>query len=69
MTAELTAVGMPAVLVPLPGAPGDHQTAQRRGAGRGAAPRCVVADAELDAARLDAELRRAARRSRPRSRR
>ena len=30
MTAELTAVGMPSVLVPLPGAPGDHQTAQRR---------------------------------------
>lgn len=25
--AELTAVGMPSVLVPLPGAPGDHQTA------------------------------------------
>ena len=35
MTAELTAVGMPAVLVPLPGAPGDHQTANARGAGRG----------------------------------
>ena len=27
MTAELAAVGMPSVLVPLPGAPGDHQTA------------------------------------------
>ncbi len=27
MTAELTTVGMPSVLVPLPGAPGDHQTA------------------------------------------
>jgi len=26
MTAELAATGMPAVLVPLPGAPGDHQT-------------------------------------------
>ena len=26
MTAELTAVGIPSVLVPLPGAPGDHQT-------------------------------------------
>ena len=35
MTAELAAVGMPAVLVPLPGAPGDHQTAQRRRARRG----------------------------------
>jgi len=29
--AELTAVGLPGVLVPLPGAPGDHQTANARG--------------------------------------
>jgi UDP-N-acetylglucosamine--N-acetylmuramyl-(pentapeptide) pyrophosphoryl-undecaprenol N-acetylglucosamine transferase len=28
--AELAAVGLPAVLVPLPGAPGDHQTANAR---------------------------------------
>ena len=28
--AELTAAGVPAVLVPLPGAPGDHQTANAR---------------------------------------
>ncbi len=33
--AELAAAGVPAVLVPLPGAPGDHQTPQRRGARRG----------------------------------
>jgi UDP-N-acetylglucosamine--N-acetylmuramyl-(pentapeptide) pyrophosphoryl-undecaprenol N-acetylglucosamine transferase len=29
--AELAVVGLPAVLVPLPGAPGDHQTANARG--------------------------------------
>jgi UDP-N-acetylglucosamine--N-acetylmuramyl-(pentapeptide) pyrophosphoryl-undecaprenol N-acetylglucosamine transferase len=28
--AELAAAGVPAVLVPLPGAPGDHQTANAR---------------------------------------
>jgi UDP-N-acetylglucosamine--N-acetylmuramyl-(pentapeptide) pyrophosphoryl-undecaprenol N-acetylglucosamine transferase len=56
MTAELTAVGMPAVLVPLPGAPGDHQTANAEAlAAAGAA--VVVPDAALDAARLDRELR------------
>jgi undecaprenyldiphospho-muramoylpentapeptide beta-N-acetylglucosaminyltransferase len=55
MTAELTTVGMPAVLVPLPGAPGDHQTANADAlVAAGAAVK--VADAELDAARLDAEL-------------
>ena len=55
MTAELAAVGMPSVLVPLPGAPGDHQTANavvfaQAGAG------VMVADAELDGARLATEL-------------
>lgn len=55
MTAELTAVGVPSVLVPLPGAPGDHQTANAEAlAAAGAA--VVVPDAELDAARLDTEL-------------
>ncbi len=55
MTAELTAVGMPAVLVPLPGAPGDHQTANARAlATAGAA--VLVPDAQLDGARLDREL-------------
>jgi UDP-N-acetylglucosamine--N-acetylmuramyl-(pentapeptide) pyrophosphoryl-undecaprenol N-acetylglucosamine transferase len=49
--AELTAVGVPSLLVPLPGAPGDHQTANaRRLAAAGAAVAC--ADAELDGARL-----------------
>jgi UDP-N-acetylglucosamine--N-acetylmuramyl-(pentapeptide) pyrophosphoryl-undecaprenol N-acetylglucosamine transferase len=53
--AELTVAGVPALLVPLPGAPGDHQSANaRRLADSGAA--VVVADAELDAGRLAAEL-------------
>jgi UDP-N-acetylglucosamine--N-acetylmuramyl-(pentapeptide) pyrophosphoryl-undecaprenol N-acetylglucosamine transferase len=54
--AELAAVGLASVLVPLPGAPGDHQTGN---AGRleavGAA--VVVPDAECDAGRLEAVLR------------
>ena len=51
--AELAAAGVPAVLVPLPGAPGDHQTrnAEAVAAAGGAV---VVTDAEFDAARLDA---------------
>jgi UDP-N-acetylglucosamine:LPS N-acetylglucosamine transferase len=57
MTAELTAVGMPSVLVPLPGAPGDHQTANARAlVDAGAA--VAVADRELDAARLATEVDR-----------
>lgn len=49
--AELAAAGVPSVLVPLPGAPGDHQTANARAlAGAGAA--VIVPDAELTAARL-----------------
>jgi undecaprenyldiphospho-muramoylpentapeptide beta-N-acetylglucosaminyltransferase len=53
--AELTVAGVPAILVPLPGAPGDHQTANaRRLADAGAA--VLVADADLDATRLAAEL-------------
>lgn len=53
--AELTAVGLPAVLVPLPGAPGDHQTANaRRLEEAGAA--VMVADGDCDAARLSREL-------------
>jgi undecaprenyldiphospho-muramoylpentapeptide beta-N-acetylglucosaminyltransferase len=55
MTAELTTVGMPSVLVPLPGAPGDHQTANADAlVAAGAAVK--VPDAELTAARLDAEV-------------
>ena len=53
--AELAAVGMPAVLVPLPTAPGDHQTANaRRLAAAGGA--VIVSDAELEAARLATEV-------------
>ncbi len=53
--AELTVTGTPAILVPLPGAPADHQTGNanalvRVGAG------VVIADAELDGERLAAEL-------------
>jgi UDP-N-acetylglucosamine--N-acetylmuramyl-(pentapeptide) pyrophosphoryl-undecaprenol N-acetylglucosamine transferase len=55
MTAELAAVGMPSVLVPLPGAPGDHQSANAvYFAQAGAA--VMVPDAELDGARLCASL-------------
>lgn len=55
--AELAVVGLPAVLVPLPGAPGDHQTVNaRRLADHGAA--VLVPDAELDVDRLAAELDR-----------
>ena len=53
--AELAAAGVPAVLVPLPGAPGDHQTANaRRLADAGGA--VLVGDGELDPARLAAEV-------------
>lgn len=57
--AEMAAVGLPAILVPLPGAPGDHQTANARmltGPGGGV----LLADADCTAAglaeRLDAVL-------------
>jgi undecaprenyldiphospho-muramoylpentapeptide beta-N-acetylglucosaminyltransferase len=53
--AELAAVGVPSILVPLPGAPGDHQTANARQLcdGGGAV---LVADAEMTAARLVGEV-------------
>jgi UDP-N-acetylglucosamine--N-acetylmuramyl-(pentapeptide) pyrophosphoryl-undecaprenol N-acetylglucosamine transferase len=55
--AELAVTGTPAVLVPLPGAPGDHQSANAAVLERcGAA--VVVRDEELDAVRLTAELER-----------
>ncbi len=53
--AELSVLGVPSILVPLPGAPGDHQTANAEGlAGVGAAR--VVADAEMDGALLSGVL-------------
>jgi undecaprenyldiphospho-muramoylpentapeptide beta-N-acetylglucosaminyltransferase len=54
--AELAAAGLPAVLVPLPGAPGDHQTRNAEALVDGGAA-IVVRDADCDAARLDSELR------------
>jgi UDP-N-acetylglucosamine:LPS N-acetylglucosamine transferase len=54
---ELTVAGLPSVLVPLPGAPGDHQTVNaRRLADAGAA--VLVPDSELDGDRLATELDR-----------
>jgi UDP-N-acetylglucosamine--N-acetylmuramyl-(pentapeptide) pyrophosphoryl-undecaprenol N-acetylglucosamine transferase len=53
--AELAAVGLPSVLVPLPGAPGDHQTANARQlADTGAA--VLVPDPAMTAARLVTEV-------------
>ena len=53
--AELTTVGLGAVLVPLPTAPGDHQTANARVLERAGAA-VIVRDDELTAERLAAEL-------------
>ncbi|HEX2047002.1 MAG TPA: UDP-N-acetylglucosamine--N-acetylmuramyl-(pentapeptide) pyrophosphoryl-undecaprenol N-acetylglucosamine transferase [Acidimicrobiales bacterium] len=53
--AELAAVGLPSVLVPLPGAPGDHQTANARALSDAGAA-VLVGDAEMTAARLVAEV-------------
>jgi undecaprenyldiphospho-muramoylpentapeptide beta-N-acetylglucosaminyltransferase len=55
--AELAATGMPAVLVPLPGAPHDHQTRNAEAMVHAGAA-VLVADADLDAARLALELTR-----------
>lgn len=55
--AELAAVGLPSVLVPLPGAPGDHQTANAR-ALVDADAAVLVPDAQLDAVRLATEAER-----------
>jgi UDP-N-acetylglucosamine--N-acetylmuramyl-(pentapeptide) pyrophosphoryl-undecaprenol N-acetylglucosamine transferase len=53
--AELATVGLPSVLVPLPGAPGDHQTANARAlVDAGAA--ILLPDVQCDAARVDAEV-------------
>ena len=54
---ELAVAGVPSVLVPLPGAPGDHQTLNARTlADAGAA--VLVPDSELDGERLARELDR-----------
>ena len=53
--AELTVAGVPAILVPLPGAPGDHQTANARALVDVGAAR-LVPDAELDADRAISEI-------------
>lgn len=50
--AELTAVGLPAVLVPLPGSPGDHQ-GRNAAALADAGAAVVVPDHECTAERLD----------------
>ncbi|MCY3910961.1 MAG: undecaprenyldiphospho-muramoylpentapeptide beta-N-acetylglucosaminyltransferase [bacterium] len=53
--AELAVVGLPSILVPLPGAPGDHQTANAAHlAAVGGA--VVVPDAEMDGARMAEEV-------------
>ena len=54
-TAELAVVGLPSILVPLPGAPGDHQTANAQALVTAGGARHVP-DAELDGDRLVAEL-------------
>ncbi|MGH9164739.1 MAG: glycosyltransferase, partial [Acidimicrobiales bacterium] len=53
--AELTAVGLPSILVPLPIAPNDHQRANAA-ALVGVAAAVLVLDADLDAERLATEL-------------
>jgi UDP-N-acetylglucosamine--N-acetylmuramyl-(pentapeptide) pyrophosphoryl-undecaprenol N-acetylglucosamine transferase len=54
--AELTAAGLPAVLVPLPGAPSDHQ-ARNAATLTAAGAAVVVDDAQCDAVHLDGVLR------------
>jgi UDP-N-acetylglucosamine--N-acetylmuramyl-(pentapeptide) pyrophosphoryl-undecaprenol N-acetylglucosamine transferase len=50
--AELTAAGLPSVLVPLPNAPSDHQTRNAQTLERAGAA-VMLPDADCDAARLD----------------
>jgi UDP-N-acetylglucosamine--N-acetylmuramyl-(pentapeptide) pyrophosphoryl-undecaprenol N-acetylglucosamine transferase len=53
--ADLAVAGLPAILIPLPGAPGDHQTANARVLERVGAAR-LVPDGELTVDRLATEL-------------
>jgi undecaprenyldiphospho-muramoylpentapeptide beta-N-acetylglucosaminyltransferase len=55
--AELAVAGVPSVLVPLPGAPGDHQTANARVLERAGAA-VLLPDGECDAESLSTELDR-----------
>ncbi len=55
--AELTVTGTPSILVPLPGAPGDHQNANARVLETSGAA-IVVQDEAFDAGRLEEELDR-----------
>ena len=55
--AELAMAGLPAILVPLPGAPGDHQTLNARVLERAGAG-VIVPDADLSAAALEETLNR-----------
>ena len=50
--AELAVAGVPAILVPLPGAPGDHQTANARVLERAGAA-VVISDSSCNGAELD----------------
>jgi UDP-N-acetylglucosamine:LPS N-acetylglucosamine transferase len=53
--AELAVTGVPAILVPLPGAPGDHQTANARVLERAGAA-LVISDSECTGPRLAQEI-------------
>ena len=53
--AELSALGVPSILVPLPGAPGDHQMANARYL-EDAGGALLVSDPELDGDRLGVEM-------------
>ena len=58
IVAELAVMGKPSLLVPLPGAPGDHQTANAKALGSGAE---VIPQSEFDGKRLASEIDRLAR--------
>ena len=53
--AELSALGLQSILIPLPGAPGDHQTANARQLEE-AGGALLIPDPELDGDRLGLEI-------------
>ena len=55
IVAELAVMGKPSLLVPLPGAPGDHQTANAKALGEGSE---MIPQAEFDGERLANEIDR-----------